>query len=177
MKSYKTEAPAVSTVIRKPALLFTTFFCSGCITPAPGTWGSFAAWFAFWVMETFSDRSTIWLVSVLCFVMGIYAIPRCGKLLGKMDHGSIVIDEVVAVWLVLLLIPIGFLWQLAGVLAFRLFDIIKLPPVSTIDELEQSGFTVMIDDIFAAIYALIVVNGLALVFEYCFGLDLVWKVF
>lgn len=64
-----------------------------------------------------------------------------------MDHGSIVIDEVVAVWLVLLLCPTGLFWQLAGVLVFRFFDIVKLPPAAGLDNGPQSGWTVMIDDV------------------------------
>ena len=41
MKSYKTTPPSFQTVLKHPWLWISTFFGSGCITPAPGTWGSF----------------------------------------------------------------------------------------------------------------------------------------
>ncbi len=123
------------------------------------------------------DRSFIWLFAIICFVTAVFAIPKCEKFLGKMDHGSIVIDEVVAVWLVLLLTPVGFFWQLASVLAFRFFDIVKLPPASSLDNGKQSGWTVMIDDIFAGLYAVIVINAAAYVFMNVMDAQLAWKFF
>ena len=51
MKSYKTTPPSFKTVLEHPWLWVSTFFGSGCITPAPGTWGSFAAWGAFWLLD------------------------------------------------------------------------------------------------------------------------------
>lgn len=63
------------------------------------------------------------------------------------------------VWIILLVIPQTFWWQLAGVIVFRFFDILKLPPASTIDRLKQNGWTVMVDDLFAAVYALCVLTA------------------
>lgn len=161
MKSYKTQAPEVKLVLRHPWLLFSTFFGSGCITPAPGTWGSLAAWLAFCLLELALPRDFMWVLCVAIFILGIVSVERSAPLLGKTDHGSIVIDEVAAVWLVLLLTPLGFFWQFFSVLAFRFFDIVKLPPASAIDAGRQSGFTVMLDDIFAAVYAIVLVNTAA----------------
>ena len=122
-------------------------------------------------------RGWMWILTILCFIVGVIAIPKCEAVLKKMDHGSIVIDEVVAVWLVLLLCPTGLFWQLAGVLVFRFFDIVKLPPAAGLDNGPQSGWTVMIDDVFAALYTLLVVNGVAWLLVYFLNAELMWKVF
>ena len=37
----------------------------------------------------------------------------------------------------------------------------KLPPASVVDRGRQNGFTVMLDDIFAAVYAILVINSMA----------------
>lgn len=159
MKNYSVKAPTFGEVYRNPCHVVTTFFGAGCITPAPGTWGSFAAWPVFWLMAQYLPDAVIWGVIAAVFVLGALLIPSSGKLLGKIDHGSIVVDEVVAVWIILMLIPQSFFWQLAGVAVFRVFDIVKLPPASTIDSLRQNGWTVMVDDLLAAVYALLVLFG------------------
>ena len=177
MKDYSVTAPSIKEVYKNPWLIFTTFFGAGCLTPGPGTWGSFAAWLAFLILEPLGGRGLMWILTILCFIVGVIAIPKCEAVLRKMDHGSIVIDEVVAVWLVLLLCPTGLFWQLAGVLVFRFFDIVKLPPAAGLDNGPQSGWTVMIDDVFAALYTLLVVNGVAWLLVYFLNAELMWKVF
>jgi phosphatidylglycerophosphatase A len=154
----KSIPPSFSLVFRNPALIISTFFGSGCLTPAPGTWGSFAAGGAFYLLTFILEPSMMWALVLVTFFLGVWSVNKSAPLVGVTDHGSFVIDEVVAVWIVLLLIPQTFLWQLAGVLAFRFFDILKPPPVSFIDGAKQNGWTVMVDDVFAAVYALFVLN-------------------
>lgn len=175
MKSYKTEAPPVKEVYSRPQLLIATFFGAGCITPAPGTWGSFAAWAVFLLLEQIVSRGVIWFFVVIFFLLGLMVIPKSEPYLKKMDHGSIVIDEVVAVWLVLLLTPLTWGWQLASVVAFRFFDIVKLPPASSLDKTKQNGFTVMFDDIIAAFYALLVIDVSAFLLLKFTNLQIYWS--
>ena len=175
MKDYKTEAPPISEVYSRPQLLIATFFGAGCITPAPGTWGSFAAWAVFLLLDHFFSRGFIWFLVVFFFLLGVMVIPKSEPYLKKMDHGSIVIDEVVAVWLVLLLTPIGWGWQLASVVAFRFFDIVKLPPASVLDNARQNGFTVMLDDVIAALYALLIIDAAAFLLLTCSTFDISWS--
>lgn len=91
----------------------------------------------------------------LALLLGIASIPLTGRALGEVDHGSIVWDEFVAVWLVLLCLPATWLWQLAGVLVFRFFDILKPWPVRVADARLKNGFGVMFDDLLAAGYTLV----------------------
>jgi phosphatidylglycerophosphatase A len=94
-------------------------------------------------------------VLTLTFVLGALCAQRTGTDLGRADDGAIVIDEIVAIWVVLLLLPPTLLAQLLGVLAFRFFDIVKPPPIGIIDRRFKNGFGVMADDLVAAFYALL----------------------
>jgi phosphatidylglycerophosphatase A len=76
--------------------------------------------------------------------------------LGVIDHGSIVWDEIVPFWLVLLFSPPLWLWQAAAFALFRLFDIVKPQPARYFDEKVKNGFGVMSDDLIAAGYTLLV---------------------
>src|SRR3546814_7715192 len=66
-------------------------------------------------------------------------------------------DEIVAFWLVLWLTPDSLLAQLLAFIIFRLFDIIKPPPIHFFDGHFKNGFGVMWDDILAAAYSLLVI--------------------
>ena len=79
-----------------------------------------------------------------------------GRALGVADHGAMVWDEVVAFALVLVFTPDGWLWQAGAFLLFRLFDILKPPPIHYFDRRLKSGFGVMFDDLLAAFYTLLV---------------------
>ena len=70
--------------------------------------------------------------------------------------------------------PLGFWWQLSSVIAFRFFDIVKLPPASVLDRGRQNGFTVMLDDIFAAVYAILVINSMAWVAGFYGAASPIW---
>ena len=93
---------------------------------------------------------------VAAFVVGVFAASRSGRALGAADHGAIVWDEIVPFWLVLLMTPEGFLWQLAAFIWFRFFDITKPQPARWIDGHMKHGFGVMLDDLVAAGYTLLV---------------------
>ena len=92
---------------------------------------------------------------VVCFVGGVVAVHRTGVDLGVIDHGSIVWDEIVPFWLVLLLTPDTFLWQAMAFALFRFFDITKPQTARYFDQRVKNGFGVMADDLVAAGYTLL----------------------
>lgn len=147
--------PTARWVFSRPERILAFGFGSGLIHPAPGTWGTLVGWLL-WVL-CLQGLSDGWIVAVLLlsFVVGCWAAQRCGQALGVADYGGINWDEIVAIWLVLWLLPDGFWSQLSGVVLFRGFDIFKPPPVSMLDRRFKNGFGVMIDDIFAALYAVL----------------------
>ena len=114
------------------------------------------------VMGMASNRA-VGLIAVLVgvlialgLVVGHWAIDRTGRDVGVHDHSAIVWDEIVAFWLVLWVIPQDFSTQLVGFLLFRIFDITKPAPIRTIDSQWQNATGVLLDDLLAAAYTLIV---------------------
>jgi phosphatidylglycerophosphatase A len=90
------------------------------------------------------------------FALGVWACEVTGRAIGAADHGGMVWDETVAFLLVLFFAPAALPWQAAAFLLFRLFDILKPPPIRYYDQALKGGFGVMFDDVIAAAYALLV---------------------
>ena len=78
-----------------------------------------------------------------------------GRTIVSDDHGAIVWDEMVAFWLLLLLVPVSFGSQFAAFVLFRFFDIVKPPPIRQADQRVKGGLGVMLDDVLAALMALL----------------------
>jgi phosphatidylglycerophosphatase A len=91
--------------------------------------------------------------------LGAIAAQRTGARLGIVDSGHIVIDEIVAFWLVLWLLPERAPVWLAAVafLLFRVFDIAKPAPIRRLDARIKNGVGVMLDDLLAAFYTLLLI--------------------
>jgi phosphatidylglycerophosphatase A len=122
---------------------------------APGTAGTLAAFPLFWMLNYFLDATSFLLAIGAMFIIGIWACAVTGKALGSHDHGGMVWDEIVAFLLVLVFTPKVLIWQAFAFLLFRVFDIIKPPPIRYYDNKLRGGFGVMFDDILAAFYALL----------------------
>ena len=125
---------------------------------APGTWGTVAAWVSFNLLDpVLTDLSWAgFIVAGLYF--GAWAAQRAGDALGQLDSGHIVIDEVIAFWIVLWLLPAQSLGLQALAFAlFRAFDIAKPPPIRALDARFKNGFGVMLDDLVAAFFTLLVI--------------------
>jgi len=79
-----------------------------------------------------------------------------GRHLGVPDHGAIVVDEIAAFLLVLFLVGPDWNRVAFAFLIFRLFDIVKPPPIRQLDAAMKNGVGVMLDDLLAAGYTLVV---------------------
>jgi len=147
--------PTVAWMVRSPARVIAFGLGSGLIRPAPGTWGTLAGWGAFIVLLEPLPLSLRLLAVTVAFALGVWACDRTGRDLGVADHGGMVWDEVAAIWLVLALVPAGWVTQGVAFLLFRLFDITKPPPIRQFDARLKNGFGVMFDDLLAALYVLL----------------------
>lgn len=108
-----------------------------------------------WLRSWFGEPELL-IFLLLCFVGGIAAVQRTGTDLGVSDHGSIVWDEIVPFWMVLFFCPSSWLWQAGAFALFRFFDIVKPQPARFFDERVKNGFGVMMDDLVAAAYSVLV---------------------
>jgi phosphatidylglycerophosphatase A len=135
------------------AALIATWFGSGRLPWAPGTWGSLAALpFAWAIAWLFGERALL-IAAAIIFVIGWWAAHRVARDSGVQDPGSVVIDEVAGQWLTLAVTPPGWVAYLAGFLLFRLFDITKPWPARWLDRHVGGGLGIMADDIAAGFYA------------------------
>ena len=157
--------PSWRLMMSHPAHQLSFGFGSGLIRPAPGTWGTLFAWLVFVLLDPWLGDVGWALVIASTFVLGAAAANRTGRALGRPDHGAIVIDEIVAFWLVLWLLPGGVITQAVAFLGFRFFDILKPPPIRAVDQRFKNGVGVMLDDLLAAFYTLFVASVLARLFS------------
>ena len=125
---------------------------------APGTWGTLFGWASFNALAPLMTDLR-WAGLILAGVyFGSWAAQHAGKSLGQPDSGHIVIDEVIAFWIVLWLLPDArtISLQFAAFVVFRIFDIAKPPPIRYLDGRFKNGFGVMLDDLVAAFFTLLV---------------------
>lgn len=153
------KSPNVQFLLQHPAHFFGLGFGSGLAPKAPGTFGTLVGYPLFWLISVYALSTQLIIISAL-FLIGIYFCGVTGKALGVSDHGGIVWDEIVAMMLVLAFTPNQWQWWLVAFLLFRLFDIWKPFPIRQYDAKLKNGFGVMFDDLLAAIYAIIGLQGL-----------------
>lgn len=152
--------PDLKFLLSHPAHLIALGYGAGLAPKAPGTVGSLAALPMFWLLTQLNATPAFMLaVTAAAFLLGIWACGVTGKNLGVADHGSIVWDEIAAMWLVLAFTPRAWTWWLLAFGLFRFFDILKPWPIRFFDTRCKNGFGVMFDDLLAALYALLVLLG------------------
>lgn len=162
------------------ARTFATFFGVGHMRPAPGTWGSAAALPAAWALHVLGGFPLLAVATVLVFGLGWWATHIATQ--GQDDHdpSEIVIDEVAGQWVALWALSwpatrhgldITALWPgwIAAFVLFRLFDITKWGPVGWADR-RGDALGVMLDDIFAGVFAALGVVVLAGLYHGVLGL-------
>lgn len=140
--------------LRNPVHLLAFGFGSGAAARAPGTWGSLAA-IPLWYGFAWLPPAAYWLVVLLAFVVGIWLCGKTARDLKVHDHGGIVWDEFVGMWIALGLLPASIYGVLSAFLLFRLFDVAKPWPIGWLDERTPGGLGIMVDDVLAGVMALV----------------------
>lgn len=130
-------------------------FGIGLIPYGPGTFGTILAFPIYYGLQRVLPEQAVLACIVGSVLLGIWVCQITGRNLGVHDHGGMVWDEIAAFMLVLYFIPQQPLWQAFAFLLFRIFDILKPPPIRRLDLRIQNGFGVMLDDLVAAFYALL----------------------
>jgi phosphatidylglycerophosphatase A len=129
---------------------------AGLVPFAPGTFGTIVALPLYWFIGATLAPLVFFGILAVLFAMGIWACEVTGRALGNGDHGAMVWDETVAFLLVLFFTPLHLYWMAFAFVLFRFFDIVKPPPIRYYERAFKGGFGVMIDDILAAFYTLLV---------------------
>ena len=161
-----TEAAGTATIPDRTssplwATLAATFFGIGRLHPGPGTWGS-AATVLLWAALAHTLPPALRLpvvvvLAILTILIGIPAATRVARSAAVKDPQFVVIDEVAGQLIALFAVPLAWKTFLAGFILFRVFDILKPPPVRQLERLPE-GTGIVLDDVAAGIYALVVMQ-------------------
>lgn len=143
--------------LKNPIHFIATLGGIGKIPIAPGTWGSIFAFFVFIYISHYVDML---IVVILSIPFSIWICEKASINLIEKDHKSIVIDELVGIWIAL--VPALYLstqtsrtsYAVLALIFFRLFDILKPYPVSYFDKNFKNGLGIVLDDLIAGIMAI-----------------------
>ncbi len=143
------------------AELVATFFGIGRLRPGPGTWASAATVVLWWLITRwippYWQPWTAALLALLAVAAGIPAATRVSRASGSKDPQWVVIDEVAGQLIALIAVPISWKSLLLGFILFRGFDIVKPPPLRRLEQLPE-GVGIVVDDVGAGLYALVVMQ-------------------
>ncbi|MGB3113566.1 MAG: phosphatidylglycerophosphatase A [Candidatus Omnitrophota bacterium] len=132
-----------------------TIFGLGYFAVASGTVGSFAGLIVCLLLHRY-----IFLyvgVFLVLFAAGVISAGKKEAETNQKDPACVIIDEFACIFLVFLFIPLTPLYIIAGFIIYRVMDIVKLPPMRTIEKL-KGGWGIMLDDAVAAIYSNIILH-------------------
>ena len=141
-------------VLDRIAVLIATVFGVGYAPLAPGTVASVVT-VIFLGLVPFS-RAGLVVFLLLVVIVGTWAAHRAERVIGGKDPGAIVIDEVAGMTLSVVAFPLTTEVLAAGLALFRVFDVLKPPPARESQRI-RGGVGVMIDDLIAGLYALVII--------------------
>jgi len=129
-------------------------FGTGLAPVAPGTFGSLPGILLFWLTMDYGLYVQL-AVALSITLAGIWICGESARRIGVHDHGGIVWDEIVGMYITLFAAPVSVVgWVLAFVI-FRIMDIVKPWPIRDLDHRLGGGVGIMLDDLAAALYAAI----------------------
>jgi|TARA_B000000475_G_C15971359_1_gene437172 phosphatidylglycerophosphatase A len=143
--------------LKNPFHLIATLGGLGLFPIAPGTLGSIVSWIIFIIL---SHHINMTFLTIAFIFLAIFICEQASKDLVEKDHKSIVLDELVGIWVAM--IPVLYIsstqqeriaYAVIALILFRFFDILKPFPISYFDKRFKNGFGIVIDDLVAGIFA------------------------
>ena len=139
-----------------------TGFFTGFLPTMPGTWGTFAG-IPLVIISHRLTSITQAIVAVVFVTFAAYIAGRAEILFEDRDARPIVIDEMVGFLITLLWLPLNFLTLCLGFVLFRLFDIVKPPPIAILEKRLHGGWSIVLDDVLAGVLANVTLRLLLIV--------------
>lgn len=146
-----------SKVLSDPVNFLAFGFGTGLAPWAPGTFGSLPGLALFWFTRDVGLYVQLTIAFAL-FMAGIWVCGESARRIGVHDHGGIVWDEITGMYVTLLLAPQSPLGFAIAFVLFRFFDIVKPWPIRELDHRLSGGLGIMLDDLAAALYSLILLG-------------------
>lgn len=163
--NHETEVPVAAQVSPPSppswASLIATFFGAGNLRPGPGSWASAATVLLWWGVSrgipVAWQPAGLMVLAAAAITAGIPAATLVARASRKKDPQWVVIDEVAGQLITFIAVPLSWKSLLLGFILFRGFDIVKPPPIRWLEGLPE-GTGIVVDDVAAGIYALIVMQ-------------------
>ena len=140
------------TVLTDPVHFLAFGFGTGLAPFAPGTFGSIPGLILFWLTLDFGLHVQLG-IAVAMALIGIWICGESARRIGVHDHGGIVWDEIVGMYVTLFLAPVSVVGFVLAFVLFRVMDIVKPWPIRDLDHSMRGGLGIMLDDLLAAVYA------------------------
>ncbi len=147
---------------RRLILALATWGGVGYLPVAPGTWGTLAA-LPLWYLLAQTGPWVYGLGVAALLILGLKVAGPAQGMLGRTDHGAIVVDEVVGLLITLAGVPPTWQAALLGFVVFRTLDILKPFPIRWFGAGGTGGLEVMVDDVAAGVIGRVVVEMVMIV--------------
>lgn len=153
--------PLVPDAVWQNPLYFIAFgLGSGAMPFAPGTFGTLLA-IPFYLLLRPLPLLAYLLVVIAFIIFSSWLSDRVSRDIHVHDHPGMCIDEFAGFFVTMINAPHGFRWILLGFILFRLFDIWKPWPIGWLDEKVHGGIGMILDDVVAGIFAMIIIQFVA----------------
>ena len=145
--------------------IFTTLFGIGYSPIAPGTIGSIFSIVFLYFLIKFISYSFLVIIFLIILFASLKLIEKYSNLLKSHDSSTIVIDEFLGIFLIILFYDYlkftnDFIMFLLILILFRFFDILKIFPINWVDKNIKNSFGVVLDDLLAGVYSIIVLYSI-----------------
>lgn len=147
---------------QKLILFIATGFGLGKLPVAPGTFGSLAALPIIYLM----DQLEIWQCSFywICFILlSIWVADRAESIIQSKDPRVVVIDEMLGYCTAMTLVPVTIITLIIGFIGFRIFDILKPPPVKYFERCYSGGAGIILDDLMAGLLTALILKTIQII--------------
>jgi phosphatidylglycerophosphatase A len=148
----------------KLAIFISTGVYTGYFPFAPGTIGTLVA-IPLVLLLSFFSQLTYGSATLVIFLIGVWSSGKAELIFQRKDAPPIVIDEIVGFLITMFYLPKGLKYIILGFFLFRFFDIVKPYPANFMNEQVKGGWGVVLDDVFAGIYANISIQVIRLLFS------------
>ena len=151
------ESEQTPPILRRLILFLASNGGLGYAPAASGTFGTLAGIPAFYYLAQSSFSIQLITLAALIF-LSFWVCDKAGVIYQEADDGRIVIDELAGYLITTAFLPYSHGTALLAFIWFRVFDILKPPPVSWFDREMKNGLGVTLDDVMAGIYAAILLR-------------------
>jgi phosphatidylglycerophosphatase A len=125
----------------------------------PGTYGSLLGALIWWILLAGTPTLTKIIAVATLLLLGTGIVRSTCISREVEDDQAIVLDEITGLWIALLFLPSTLGAMALGLILFRIFDIWKPWPISWADREIKGSLGIMLDDVIAGVFALLVFHG------------------